>query len=106
MFFKSKPLKRTCRALSTFFLILHWLENERDDTVCRSYYVDHSCGCTQKQNKTPWFSEVLSWKGGARDLHSLIGCVSESRTARDLKENVTSENHTHGDIVAFLGLIY
>lgn len=71
MFFKSKPLKRTCRALSTFFLILHWLENERDGTVCRSYYVDHSCGCTQKQNKTPWFSEVLSWKGGARDLHSL-----------------------------------
>lgn len=72
MFFKSKPLKRTCRALSTFFLILHWLENERDGTVCRSYYVDHSCGCTQKQNKTPWFSEVLSWKGGARDLHSLL----------------------------------
>lgn len=45
-----------------FFLILHWLENERDDTVRRSYYVDHSCGCTQKQNNTPWFSEVLSWK--------------------------------------------
>lgn len=72
MFFKSKPLKRTCRALSTFFLILHWLENERDDTVRRSYYVDHSCGCTQKQNNTPWFSEVLSCKGGARVLHSLL----------------------------------